>query len=85
MAKIDRWISQVEKSELSCFDRFIGTLTKYKSSIVNYFKDRKNSGFVEGLNNKIKVVKRRCYGFTKTESLFQRLTLDLQGYRMLGI
>lgn len=85
IAKIDRWITQVEKSELSCFDRFIGTLTKYKSSIANYFKNRKNSGFVEGLNNKIKVVKRRCYGFTKAESLFQRLTLDLQGYRMLGI
>ena len=85
IAKIDRWISQVEQIELSCFDRFISTLTKYKSSIVNDFKDKKNSGFVEGLNNKIKVIKRRCYGFTKTESLFQRLTLDLQGYRMLGI
>ena len=85
IAKIDRWMSQVEKSELSCFDRFIFTLTKYKSSIVNYFKDRKNSGFVEGLNNKIKVIKRRCYGFSKIESLFQRLTLDLQGFRRLGI
>lgn len=41
---------------------------------------RKNSGFVEGLNNKIKVVKRHCYGFIKTESLFQRLFLDLHGY-----
>lgn len=85
MAKVERWIQQVQKSELTCFDKFIGTLTKYKSSIVNYFKDRKNSGFVEGLNNKIKVIKRRCYGFTKTESLFQRLTLDLQGWRMQGI
>jgi transposase len=85
IAKIDRWIRQVEKSDLTCFDTFVGTLQKYKPSIANYFKARKNSGFVEGLNNKIKVVKRRCYGFTKTESLFQRLTLDLQGFRMLGI
>jgi transposase len=85
IAKIDRWIRQVEKSNLTCFDTFVGTLQKYKPSIANYFKARKNSGFVEGLNNKIKVVKRRCYGFTKTESLFQRLTLDLQGFRMLGI
>jgi hypothetical protein len=31
---------------------------------LNYFhrKQRKNSGFIEGLNNKIKVIKRRCYG-----------------------
>ena len=85
IAKIHRWISQVGKSDLKCFDTFVETLEKYKPSIVNYFKSRKASGFVEGLNNKIKVVKRRCYGFTKTESLFQRLTLDLQGFRMLGI
>ena len=58
---------------------------KYKTSIAHYFKDRKNSGFVEGLNNKIKVAKRRYYGFTKTASLLQRLILDLQGFQMLGI
>ena len=40
---------------------------------------RKNSGFVEGLNNKIKVLKRRCYGLFDTGTLFQRLFLDLQG------
>lgn len=85
IAKLDRWIIQVKKSDLTCFDTFVETLEKYKPSIANYFKSRKNSGFVEGLNNKIKVVKRRCYGFTKTASLFQRLTLDLQGYRMLEI
>jgi transposase len=85
VAKIDRWIASVEQSDLSCFNSFIKTLNKHKSSITNYFKTRTTSGFVEGLNNKIKVIKRRCYGFFKTESLFQRLTLDLSGYRMLGL
>ena len=80
MAKITRWIISVEKSHLKIFNSFIATLTKYKPYISNYFKARKSSGFVEGLNNKIKVVKRRCYGFIKTESLFQRLFLDLQGF-----
>jgi len=70
----------VERSDLTCFNSFIVTLEKYKVGIVNYFKNRKNSGFVEGLNNKIKVAKRRCYGFFKVESLFQRLFLDLCGY-----
>jgi transposase len=81
IAKIDRWIAKVEKSEVKCFSKFIGTLKKYKSSIANYFKARKNSGFVEGLNNKIKVAKRRCYGFFKIDSLFQRLQLDLMGFK----
>jgi transposase len=84
MAKINRWIKSVEKSDLNCFNTFIKTLEKYKPSIANYFKGRKNSGFVEGLNNKIKVIKRRCYGFVKTESLFQRLFLDLQGYNLFA-
>ncbi|MCP4778711.1 MAG: ISL3 family transposase, partial [Planctomycetaceae bacterium] len=85
LAKVDRWISRVEKSEIRCFDRFIIALKRHKFSIANYFKDRKNSGFVEGLNNKIKVAKRRCYGFFKNVSLFQRLQLDLKGFQMFGI
>jgi transposase len=79
LAKIDRWIRSVENSKLKIFNGFITTLNKYKPYIGNYFKARKNSGFVEGLNNKIKVLKRRCYGLFSTESLFQRLFLDLQG------
>ena len=79
MAKINRWINSVEKSKLTGFNTFVKTLNKYKPYIANYFKQRSNSGFVEGLNNKIKVVKRRCYGLLNTETIFQRLTLDLNG------
>ena len=79
--KINRWLNAVEKSGLKVFDSFISTLNKYKQYIGNYFKARKNSGFVEGLNNKIKVLKRRCYGIFKIDTLFQRLFLDLQGFK----
>ena len=81
LTEITRWIESVESSSLTCFNGFIKTLEKYKVNILNYFKNRKNSGFVEGLNNKIKVLKRRCYGMSKPESLFQRLFLDLRGYK----
>jgi transposase len=81
VSKINRWIASVQKSGICIFNTFMTTLKKYKPYIGNYFKARKNSGFVEGLNNKIKVLKRRCYGLFKTESLFQRLFLDLQGYQ----
>lgn len=80
MAKIHRWIKEVENSSLSLLDGFIKTLKRYKPYIANYFKQRKNSGFVEGLNNKIKVAKRRCYGILKPITIFQRLQLDLCGY-----
>lgn len=79
---IKDWIRMVEISELSCFDKFIITLNKNWNEILNYFyhRQRKNSGFVEGLNNKIKVIKRRCYGIFDIHRLFQRISLDLNGY-----
>ncbi|NJM44801.1 MAG: transposase, partial [Alkalinema sp. RU_4_3] len=52
--------------------------------ISNYFLERQNSGFVEGFNNRIKVMKRRCYGIFKVKHIFQRLTLDLHGYERFG-
>ena len=79
---IKQWIKTVESSELICFDKLIGTLNKNWNEILNYFyhRQRKNSGFVEGLNNKIKVIKRRCYGIFDINRLFQRISLDLNGY-----
>ena len=74
------WKQVVQASELDCFDTFLSTLGKRLEEITNYFVARKNSGFVEGLNNKIKVVKRRCYGIFKVGHLFQRLFIDLVGY-----
>jgi transposase len=78
----NRWIVRVKRGTIHCFDAFIRTLMVRKNEITNYFVDRHNSGFVEGLNNKIKVIKRRCYGILNTEHLFQRISLDLSGYAL---
>lgn len=78
---IQEWQSRVAQSGLSCFNKFLTTLNNWLDKIVNYFAGRFSSGFVEGLNNKIKTTKRRCYGILKTTTLFQRLYLDIEGYR----
>lgn len=80
--KIRAWIRRVARSELRCFDKFINTLGCWWEEILNYFIHRENSGFVEGLNNKLKVLKRRCYGLFNLKHLFQRIFLDLEGYRL---
>jgi transposase len=49
--------------------------------ITNYFISRSSSGWVEGLNNKIKVLKRGSYGIKNLASLFRRIWLDLRGYQ----
>jgi transposase len=74
------WKQLVQESEVDCFDSFLSTLDERLEEITNYFVDRQSSGFVEGLNNKIKVVKRRCYGIFNVGHLFQRLFIDLVGY-----
>jgi transposase len=53
--------------------------------ITNYFTGRQTSGFVEGLNTKLKVLKRRCYGITNLKHLYQRVFLDLNGYAQFGL
>ena len=80
--EINEWKQEVEKSGLTCFNKFLTTLDNWFSEILNYFKRRLNSGFVEGFNNKIKVLKRRCYGIFDVSRIFQRLYLDLEGYRL---
>lgn len=75
------WRQRVVRSGLRCFDAFLKLLDRWQDLIANYFINRQTSSFVEGLNNKIKVLKRRCYGLRNVTHLFQRLTLDLEGYR----
>jgi len=78
------WEAHVRDSRLTCFDCFLKTLHRYWEPITNYFVDLLTSGFVEGLNNKLKVLKRRCYGILNLGHLFQRVFLDLEGYRVFA-
>ena len=82
--KIRAWVKRVTRSGLRCFDPFLNTLGRWWQEIINYFVNRESSGFVEGLNNKLKVLKRRCYGLFNLKHLFQRIFLDLEGYRLFA-
>jgi len=81
---LKNWMKLVKDSALHCFDTFLKTLEKWMDEITNYFLDRQTSGFVEGFNNKIKVIKRRCYGILNVKHLFQRIHLDLSGYALFA-
>jgi transposase len=82
--KIQAWIQRVRQSGLKCFDTFLPTLEYWWEEITNYFVDRASSGFVEGFNNKLKVLKRRCYGIFNLKHLFHRIYLDLEGFRLFA-
>jgi transposase len=84
LRRLRLWRRRVEKSELTCFDPFLSLLDRWLDLVANYFISHHTSSFVEGLNNKLKVLKRRCYGLQNVSRLFQRLTLDLEGYRLFS-
>jgi transposase len=81
---IRAWCKRARQSGLTEFERFLGTIDRWMDEITNYFQGRQTSGFVEGFNNRVKVLTRRCYGIFNVGRLFQRLTLDLHGYQLFG-
>jgi transposase len=78
------WGERVCTSGLVEFESFLGTIDRWIEKITNDFQGRQTRGFVEGCNNRVKVRKRRCSGIFNVGRLFQRLTLDLQGYQLFG-
>ncbi len=82
---IRAWCKRVRQSQISQFDSFLVTIETWLDQISNYFLERLTSSFVEGFNNRVKVLKRRCYGIFDVEHLFQRLTLDIHGYERFSM
>lgn len=62
---LDYWTERAMRSRLEPMKRVARMLRKHEGLILNWFRAKKemSSGVVEGLNNKIRVVTRRSYGF----------------------
>lgn len=76
---LQEWIAAVEASAVPSLSKFVGTLRHWWEAILNYFPERLNSGFVEGLNNKLKLIKRRAFGFRNFEHFRLRVLSECRG------
>lgn len=67
----ENWKSQLRWQRLKPFEKFAAMIEKHWDGIVSYcHPDNKVSlGFMEGLNNKIRVIQRRAYGIRNDEYL----------------
>jgi transposase len=63
--RLRKWSFIAEKAGL--FSQFRRTLAHWIDRIANCFHHRTTSGIVEGINNKIKLIKRRAFGFRNFE------------------
>ena len=57
------------------FSATVNTLTNWLDEIIAYFDNRTTSGVVEGVNNKLKLIKRSGYGFRNFENYKNRCLL----------
>jgi transposase len=78
------WMFLVKEQALEVLFPFLETLQRYWPFILNFFKRRLTSGFVEGFNHKVRVLLWRSFGLFNLDRLFQRLWLDLEGSRVFG-
>jgi transposase len=75
---LEDWVNRVVQSGLKGLEKFLTTLSNWKDSILNYFNSKVTNGFVEGMNNKIKLIKRKGFGFTNHNHFRYRI-LDVCG------
>lgn len=73
------WYLVVRESKLEPFLKLASTIRKYRKEIEAYIKSRLTTAVAEGLNNKIKVLKRMGYGYSNAIS-FCRKILQRCGY-----
>lgn len=60
---LNNWISKALSSGVVQLARFAKKLHRHAAGILNYFDFRISTAKVEGINNRIKVIKRKAYGY----------------------
>ncbi|MGG4039203.1 ISL3 family transposase [Heyndrickxia ginsengihumi] len=76
--------NQVIESGIKEFIQAIKTLKNWQIEILNSFAFGYTNGFVEGLNNQTKVIKRNAFGFKRYDRLRLRVLLHHQ-FKVKGI
>jgi transposase len=64
---LNNWIDKAVASGLKPLLKFANMLNRYRYGILNYCQYPISTGKLEGTNNKIKVLKRKAYGFRDME------------------
>ena len=63
-----KWMNSAMRSRLEPFKRFVGMLGSHLDGVLAWTKTRLSNGAVEGMNNKIKSISHRSFGFRTAEN-----------------
>lgn len=63
-----KWTNSAMRSRLEPFQKFVGMLRSHLDGVLAWTKTRLSNGAVEGMNNKIKSISHRSFGFRTAEN-----------------
>lgn len=79
---LDQWCVMAEEVDHPAMDRFIGRLRFFEYGILNHCDYPIGTSPLEGVNNKIKVIKRKAYGFHDPEYFALKVKQALPGQKL---
>lgn len=74
-----QWLDQAHESGIAALKTFAQRLQLYWHGILAHCRHPLNTSIVEGINNTIKVIKRRAYGYRDEEYFFLKIRSALPG------
>ncbi|HYD79643.1 MAG TPA: ISL3 family transposase [Paucimonas sp.] len=75
----EQWQEQAAQSNIPALQKFAQRLQGYWHGILARCRHPLNTSIVEGINNTIKVIKRRAYGYRDTEYFFLKIRAAFPG------
>ncbi|MBN1837797.1 MAG: transposase, partial [Spirochaetales bacterium] len=76
------WLAWASRSRLRPFVRAARTIRKHFEGVLAYVKTRLTNGLVEGINNKLRMIARRAFGFHSAEPLIAMVFLTCGGIQL---
>ncbi len=82
---LQAWICEVKQFSCDKLLKFVGTLERWWDPILNYFNDGITNGMVEGINNRVKLIKRCAYGYRNLNNFRDRIVAETLGAGPLAV
>jgi transposase len=60
---LDKWLKQAWEASATEMKKLANTIAAHRTGLLNWYKHPISTGPLEGINNKIKVLKRKAYGY----------------------
>ena len=73
--RLEVWEHHVAEADIAELSNVWRTMQWWREEILAYFDDRQTNAYAEGVTNKIKVMKRRSYGFRNRDRYRRKVLL----------